>query len=130
MTSHGPYSCKAQLPGQSSAVRLSDWRGALHILHKDIPLGISAEQGAEVGRALLAAAAACHVAQPPAEGTRIENCHFPILKWGTGYSNATGLPVLMVEIPGGTQLALQFTREAAQECGRQLAGVAIGQKQG
>ena len=103
---------------------------ALGILHKDSPLGISAEQGAEVGRALLAAAAACHVAQPPAEGTRIENCHFPILKWGTGYSNATGLPVLMVEIPGGTQLALQFTREAAQECGRQLAGVAIEQKQG
>src|SRR4051812_35344326 len=30
MTCHEPYSCKAQLPGQSSAIVVSDLRGALH----------------------------------------------------------------------------------------------------
>jgi hypothetical protein len=89
-----------------------------------VPVDLSVEQAGQLGRALLAASAVCCGASPPPEATPIENCHFPVMNWGTGCSDANGLPVLVVEVPGTAQLIFQFDRNAARECGRSLAVVA------
>ena len=52
-----------------------------------IPLGLSAAQAGELGRALLAASAVCSSSSPHPEGTRVDNCHFPVVKWATARSN-------------------------------------------
>ena len=92
----------------------------VRIRDTEFPLHLPAEQAAELGLALLAASAACNVAETPAEGTVIQNCHFPVMKWGTGHSNSNGMPVLAVQVAGGAQLVLQFDSQAAQECGSSL----------
>lgn len=91
---------------------------------KEIPLPLSAAQAGELGRALLAASAVCSSPSPHPQGTRVDNCHFPILKFGTGRSTANGLPLLIVEVPGGIQLTLQFDAELARKCGASLADLA------
>jgi len=87
---------------------------------KEIPLRLSAEQAGELGRALLAVSAVCSSAAPHPEGTRIDNCHFPVVRWATARSQANGLPILVVETTGGTQLALQFDPRVADECAASL----------
>ncbi len=96
----------------------------VRIRDKDFPLELSASQASQLGRALLAISAVCNNASPPPEGTRIENCHFPVVKWATGHSNSNGLPILLVEVPGGAELILQFDPQTAQVCGASLAGTA------
>ena len=91
---------------------------------KRVPIGLSPEQAGRLGRALLAISAVCNSVSPPSEGTPVENCHFPVLKWGTGVSDRKGLPILLVEIPGGTQLIFEFDPNVARNCGQSLATVA------
>jgi hypothetical protein len=91
---------------------------------QEVPLGLDACQAGELGRALLAASAVCSSAALRPEGTSIENCHFPVLKWATGRSQANGLPILIFEVAGGTQLTFQFDRRLAQECAISLARAA------
>ena len=90
----------------------------------EIPLGLSAAQAGELGRALLAASAVCSSSSAQPEGTRVENCHFPVVKWATARSNNNGLPILIVEVRGGTQLALQFDPKLAAACAESLARAA------
>jgi hypothetical protein len=91
---------------------------------REIPLGLTAAQAGELGRALLAVSAVCSSAAPHSEGTRIDNCHFPVVKWATGRSQNDGLPILVVEVTGGTQLALQFEPKLAEECAASLRAAA------
>lgn len=91
---------------------------------REILLGLTAAQAGELGRALLAVSAVCSSAAPHSEGTRIDNCHFPVVKWATGRSQNNGLPILVVEVTGGTQLALQFERKLAEECAASLLAAA------
>jgi hypothetical protein len=78
----------------------------------------------ELGRALLAVSAVCSSAAPHPEGTRIDNCHFPVVKWATGRSQSNGRPILVVEVTGGTQLALQFEPKIAEACAASLHAAA------
>src|SRR3954469_19359891 len=91
---------------------------------QEIPLGLTAHQAGELGRALLAVSAVCSSAAPHPEGTRIENCHFPVEKWATGNSQKNGLPIVIVEVPGGTQLALEFRPSEATKCAAGLVTAA------
>ncbi|MET0531192.1 MAG: hypothetical protein ABW003_23140 [Microvirga sp.] len=90
----------------------------------EIPLGLTAAQAGELGCALLAVSAVCSSAAAHPEGTRIDNCHFPVMKWATGRSQSNGLPILVVEVTGGTQLALQFAPKIAEECAASLRAAA------
>ena len=92
----------------------------VRIRDREIPLTMSPEQAGLVGRALLAASVISRAGELPPEGTVIESCHFPVLRWGTGSSTNNGLPVLLVELPGGTQLTLQFDQQTALQCGAGL----------
>ena len=67
----------------------------------EIPLGLTAAQAGELGCALLAVSAVCSSAAAHPKGTRIDNCHFPVMKWATGRSQSNGLPILVVEVTGG-----------------------------
>jgi hypothetical protein len=96
----------------------------VRVKEQEIPLGLTAAQAGELGRALLAASAVCSSSAPPPAGTRLTNCHFPVLKGATGRSHANGLPLLIVEVMGGTQLALQFGPRSAEECATSLAAAA------
>jgi hypothetical protein len=90
----------------------------------EFPLGLSAAQAGELGRALLAVSAVCSSTAPPPQGRRIDNCHFPVVKWATGRSQNNGLPILILEVTGGTQLAFQFDSQVAEECSKSLAAAA------
>jgi hypothetical protein len=57
----------------------------------------------------------------PAEGTPIGMGHISVLQWQVGLSNINQEPVLILTIPGGTQIVFQFPSQAAQECGKALA---------
>ena len=92
---------------------------------QEIPLGLTADQAGELGRALLAVSAVCSSAAPHPEGTRIDNCHFPVVKWATGRSQSNGRPILVVEVTGGTQLALQFEPKIAEQCAASLHAPAV-----
>ncbi len=96
----------------------------VRLRNKDVPIGLSAAQAGELGRALLAVSAVCSSDAPHPEGTRIDNCHFPVLKWATARSQSNGLPILIVELTGGTQLALQFEPKIAKECAVALGSAA------
>ena len=92
----------------------------VRVKEKEIPLGLSPAQAGELGRALLAASAICSSPAPRPQGTRIDNCHFPVVKWATGRSQANGLLILVLETVGGTQLAFQFDRSNAEACATSL----------
>jgi hypothetical protein len=120
-------SSEAQRPQIDFAVEVGpQHRPILKVRIKDseIPLGLSVAQAGELGRALLAVSAVCSSPAPQPEGTRIANCHFPVVKWATGRSHANGLPILMVEIVGGIQLAFQFEPRTGEECGNSLRAAA------
>lgn len=93
----------------------------VRVRQNEIPLHLSADQAGQLGHALLAVSALCRSPSPPAEGTVIQNCHFPVTRWGTGYSNSNGLPALVLEIAGGSQLTFQFDPKTARDCGLSLA---------
>ena len=82
---------------------------------------LSRAEAMRTGLALLAASVVSNSpARRPPLGTRIENCHFPVLAWTTGRSAANGEPVLLLTIPGGQVLVFQLTGPAAETCGRAL----------
>ena len=87
---------------------------------KVVPMSLSSAQAGELGRALLAVSAVSSSSMMHPEGTRIQNCHFPVVKWATGQSHTNGLPILVLETVGGTQLAFQFEKHTAEECGEAL----------
>ncbi|WP_083786392.1 hypothetical protein [Methylobacterium nodulans] len=93
----------------------------VHAGGRVIPIGLTTAQSGELGRALLAVSAVCSSTAPHPEGTRIDNCHFPVERWATGRSQSSGMPILVVQVTGGTQLALQFTPETAGACAASLA---------
>ncbi|WP_407523024.1 hypothetical protein [Methylobacterium oryzisoli] len=92
----------------------------VHAGDRTIPIGLTAGQASELGRALLAVGTVCSSPHPPPEGTPIDNCHFPVKEWATGRSVEKGLPILVVRIPGGAELMLQFSPAMAAECGAHL----------
>jgi hypothetical protein len=47
---------------------------------------------------LLAVSAVCSSSAPPPQGTPIDNCHFPVVKWATRRSQNNGLPILILEV--------------------------------
>ena len=87
---------------------------------KEVAFTIPPAQAGELGRALLAVSAVCSSNVPHPEGTIVDNCHLPVQKWAAGESRANGKPILVVEIPGGAQLALEFAPSTAVECGQSL----------
>ena len=87
---------------------------------QEFPLDLPAHQMARLGVALLAAGAAYEVTDSPPQGTVIHNCHFPVVKWGVGYSKTNGMPILAVEVAGGGELVLLFEPANARECGESL----------
>ena len=96
----------------------------LHIKDRQFPLEISGDQAGRLGIALLTASAACKAPSLPAEGTPIENCHFPVLKCATAISNANGRPLLVLTLAGENQLVLQFDAKHAGLCGDSLKAAA------
>jgi hypothetical protein len=108
--------------GPSGRVRLN-----IRLRGQEFPLDLPAQQMPKLGVALLAAGAAHNVPMTPPEGTVIHNCHFPVVKWGVGYADKSGMPILAVEIAGGGELVLLFDRASAQECGETLIAAANNQ---
>ncbi|ACA17734.1 hypothetical protein M446_3332 [Methylobacterium sp. 4-46] len=96
----------------------------VHAGGRVIPIALTAAQAGELGRALLAVSAVCSSTAPHPEGTRVDNCHFPVEAWAAGQSQSNGLPILLIQVTGGTQLALQFSPTAAEQCAASLAGAA------
>jgi hypothetical protein len=91
----------------------------------EVPLVLTAQQAGEVGRALLAASAVCSSGVKQSPGIPIRDCRLPVLKWGAGHSKDEGLPVLVLEILGGTQITFQFDRELAADCAHALLAAAV-----
>ncbi|MGY2052577.1 hypothetical protein [Methylobacterium sp. JK268] len=84
------------------------------------PIRLGTAEAAELGLTLIATASvAADRDHPVAPGTRVENCFFPVLRWTAGLL-APGRPALALTIAEGTEIAFQFSEEAARACGRDL----------
>ncbi|BCM83634.1 hypothetical protein [Methylobacterium indicum] len=90
----------------------------LEIATKSIPVPISGEQAALLGRALLAASVRLAVA-PDGEGT-VEPCDLPVAAWRTGLVRDHRLVVLMLDLPGGGSARFQLHPAMATGCGQAL----------
>jgi hypothetical protein len=88
---------------------------------EEIPLELTANEAAELGRALLCASFAATVKQPPPAGTPLKGCEFPVRQWGVGLAETSGLPMLAVRIAGNADLVLIFHPKDAKTCGMSLA---------
>ena len=97
----------------------------LEIATKSVPVPISPEQAAVLGRTLLAASVMLAV-RPEAEGP-VEPCELPVAAWRTGLIRDHRLAVLMLDLPGGGTLSFQLHPAMATGCGRALhdSGIAF-----
>ncbi|ACL61456.1 hypothetical protein [Methylobacterium nodulans] len=87
---------------------------------RDYPVRLSAAEATDLGLALIATASvATDRDHPVAPGTRVENCFFPVLRWTAG-KLAPERPALALTVAENTEIAFQFSPEAAVRCGRDL----------
>ncbi|MFE1602215.1 hypothetical protein [Methylobacterium sp. ID0610] len=87
---------------------------------RDYPVRLSPAEATDLGLALIATASvATDRDHPVAPGTRVENCFFPVLRWTAG-NLAPGRPALALTVAENTEIAFQFSQEAAIRCGRDL----------
>lgn len=90
---------------------------------------MSPEDGAYLGRGMLACAAALCGPNPPESGTVIANVSLPVTKWVVG-SDANGGIVLALTIPSGIELTFQMPQHGAMAIGVALAAQAEGSAKG
>lgn len=88
---------------------------------KTVPVPMTPEQAAVVGPALVAASVLANGpdGERPPDGA-IEGRTLPVSGWQTGFIKDLGAAVLIVDLPGGAQLTLQFTPALAAGCGAAL----------
>jgi len=87
---------------------------------------MSPEDGAYLGRGILACAAALCRPDPPQFGTILWDAHLPVLGWAVGSSVTNGEPLLIFTIPSGIELTFEMPRHAAREIATALVAHSYG----
>lgn len=91
---------------------------------KSVPVPITPEQAADLGRSLIAASirstARGEGLTDLAPDGPVGNCDLPVVSWQTGMLRDPGLAILTLEMLGGSRLTLQLRPRIAEECGQAL----------
>jgi hypothetical protein len=86
---------------------------------KSIPIAITPEQAGELGAALIGACVLHAEGRVPEPG-RILRSDWPVTGWRTGAIREHCLAILLLDILGGPEIALQLQPALAISCGRSL----------
>jgi hypothetical protein len=86
---------------------------------KSIPIAITPEQAGDLGLALIGACVLHAEGRVPEPGPILRS-DLPVLGWRTGVIREHGLAVLLLDLLGGPEIALQFQPALAISCGRSL----------
>jgi hypothetical protein len=119
--SWSPNPAPRRTPPVSYAVEVAE--GALRLRiqvgTKSIPIAITPEQAGELGTALVGACVLHAEGRAPAPGPILRS-DLPVIGWRTGVIREHALAVLLLDILGGPEIALQFQPAVAISCGRSL----------
>lgn len=116
-----PDPAPRRTPPVSYAVEVAE--GALRLRiqvgPKSIPIAITPEQAGELGAALIGACVLHAEGRVPEPGPILRS-DLPVIGWRTGVIREHALAILLLDILGGPEIALQFQPAVAISCGRSL----------